>query len=58
MSDSIQIITKEILATVIKKFDRSKMRPQYKDTLWSIDQIDRSSMSKINSNFKFIFYLF
>ena len=48
-------IAKEIFAPVIKKFDRIKIIPHYKDECWSIDLIDRSSLSKYNKNYKFIF---
>ena len=50
-----QIVTKEIFAPVIKKFDRIKIVPHCKDECWSIDLIDRSSLSKYNKNYKFIF---
>ena len=48
-------LPKEIFAPVIKKFDRIKIIPHYKDECWSIDLIDRSSLSKYNKNYKFIF---
>ena len=48
-------IAKEIFSPVIKKFDRIKIIPHYKDECWSIDLIDRSSLSKYNKNYKFIF---
>ena len=48
-------IAKEIFAPVIKKFDRIKIIPHYKDECWSIDLIDRASLSKYNKNYKFIF---
>ena len=48
-------IVKEIFSPVINKFDRIKIIPHYKDECWSIDLIDRSSLSKYNKNYKFIF---
>ena len=48
-------IAKEIFSPVIKKFDRIKIIPHYKDECWSIDLIDRSSLSKYNKNYKSIF---
>ena len=48
-------IVKEIFSPVIKKFDRIKIIPHYKDECWSIDLIDRSSLAKYNKNYKFIF---
>ena len=48
-------ITKEIFSPVIKKFDRIKIIPHYKDECWSIDLIDRASLSKYKKNYKFIF---
>ena len=47
-------IAKEIFSPVIKKFDRIKIIPHYKDECWSIDLIDRSSLAKYNKNYKFI----
>ena len=48
-------IAKEIFSPVIKKFDRIEIIPHYKDECWSIDLIDRASLSKYNKNYKFIF---
>ena len=55
MSGKKKEIAKEIFSPVIKKFDRIKIFPHYKDECWSIDLIDRSSLSKYNKNYKFIF---
>ena len=38
-----QEIAKEMFSPVIRKFDRIKKIPHYKDECWSIDLIDRSS---------------
>ena len=48
-------ITKEIFSPVIKKFQRIQIKTHYKDEWWSIDSIDRSSLSKYNKNHKFKF---
>ena len=48
-------ITKEIFSPVIKKFQRIQIQTHYKDESWSIDLIDRSSLSKDNKNYKFVF---
>ena len=48
-------IAREIFSPVIKKFDRIKIVPHFKDECWSIDLIDRSSLSKYIKNYKFIF---
>ena len=48
-------IVKEIFSPVIKKFQRIQIQTHYKDECWSIDLIDRSSLSKYNKNYKFIF---
>ena len=48
-------IAKEIFSPVIKKFQRIQIQTHYKDECWSIDLIDRSSLSKYNKNYKFIF---
>ena len=55
MSEKKKENAKEIFSPVIKKFDRIKIIPHYKDECWSIDLIDRSSLSKYNKNYKFIF---
>ena len=47
-------IAKEIFSPVIKKFQRIQIQTHYKDECWSIDLIDRSSLSKYNKNYKFI----
>ena len=46
---------KEIFSPVIKMFDRNQIQTQYKDDCWSIDLIDRSSLSIYNKNCTFIF---
>ena len=48
-------IVKEIFSPVIKKFQRIQIQTHYKDECWSIDLIDRSSLSKYNKNYKVIF---
>ena len=48
-------IVNEILSPVIKNFRRIQIQTHYKDECWSIDLIDRSSLSKYNKNYKFIF---
>ena len=50
-----QQITKEIFSPVIKKIQRIQIETHNKDECWSIDSIDRSSLSKYNKNYKFIF---
>ena len=49
-------IAKEIFSPVIKKFNRTKIIPHYKDECWSIDLIDRSSLSKYNKKLQVHFY--
>ena len=48
-------IAKEIFSPVIKKFQRIQIQTHYENECWSIDLIDRSSLSKYNKNYKFIF---
>ena len=48
-------ITKEIFSPVVKKFQRIKITPHYKDECWSIDLVDKSSLAKYNKGYKFIF---
>ena len=56
MSEKKKEIAKEIVSPLIKKYDSIKIIPHYKDECWSIDLIDRYSLSKYNKNYKFIFY--
>ena len=55
MSEKKKEIVKEIFSPVIKKFQRIQIQTHYKNECWSIDLIDRSSLSKYNKNYKFIF---
>ena len=55
MSEKKKEIAKEIFSPVIKKFQRIQIQTHYKDECWSIDLIDRSSLSKYNKNYKFLF---
>ena len=48
-------IVKEVFSPVLKMFDGIQIQIHYGDECWSIDLIDRSSLAKINKNFKFIF---
>ena len=43
-----QIIPKEIFSPVVKKFERIKIVPHYKDECWSIDLIHKTSLSRYN----------
>ena len=55
MNEKKKEIAKEIFSPVIKKFQRIQIQTHYKDECWSIDLIDRSSLSKYKKNYKFIF---
>ena len=55
MNQKKEQIAKEIFSPVIKKFQRIQIQTHYKDECWSIDSIDRTSLSKYNKNYKFIF---
>ena len=55
MSEKKKQIAKEIFSPVIKKFQRIQIQTHNKDECWSIDLIDRSSLSKYNKNYKFLF---
>ena len=55
MKEKKKEIAKEIFSPVIKKFQRIQIQTRYKDECWSIDLIERSSLSKYNKNYKFIF---
>ena len=49
-----QKLLKKVFSPVIKKFQRIQIQAHYKDESWSIDLIDRSSLSKCNKHFNFI----
>ena len=55
MNETKKEITKEIFSPVIKNFQRMKIQTHHKNECWSIDSIDRSTLSKYNKNYKFIF---
>ena len=55
MNEKKKEIAKELFSPVIKKFQRAQMRTHYKDECWSIDLIDRSSISNDNKNYKCVF---
>ena len=55
MKEKKKEIAKEKFSPVIKKFQRIQIQTHYKNECWSIDLIDRSSLSKYNKNYKFIF---
>ena len=57
MSGKKKEIAAEVFYPVIKKFQRIQIQTHYKDECWSIDLIDRSSLSKYNKNYKFIFII-
>ena len=48
-------IAKEIFSPVITKFQRIQIQTHYKVECWSIQLIDRSSVSKYSKHFKFVF---
>ena len=50
-----QLLAKEIFSPQITKFRREGIIPLFKDETWSADLIDKSSLIKYNSNFKFIY---
>ena len=55
MNQNKKKVAIELFSPVIKKFQRIQIQTHYKDECWSIDLIDRSSLSKYNKNYKFIF---
>ena len=50
-----QLLAKEVFSPQITKFRRERIITLYKDETWSADLIDKSSLSKYNTNYKFIF---
>ena len=55
MKEKKKKIAKEIFSPVIKKFQRIQIQTHYEDECSSFDLIDRSSLSKYNKNYKFVF---
>ena len=49
-----QQLAKEVFSPQITKFERQGIIPLYKDETWSVDLIDKSSLSKYNNIYKFI----
>ena len=56
MKERKKEIAKEIFSPVIKKFQRIQIQTHYKDECWSIDLIDRSSLSKYNKKLQVYFH--
>ena len=48
------LLAKEVFSPQKTKFRRERILPLYKDETWSVDLIDKSSLSKYNNNYKFI----
>ena len=55
MNEKKKDIAKEIFFPIIRKIHRIQIQTHYKDEFWSIDLIDRSSLSKYKKHFKFLF---
>ena len=55
MKEKKKKTAKEIFSPVIKKFQRIQIQTHYEDECSSFDLIDRSSLSKYNKNYKFVF---
>ena len=49
-----QLLAKEVFSPQITKFRNERTIPLYKEETWSADLIDKSSLSKYNNNYKFI----
>ena len=45
-----QQLAKEVFSPQITKLRRERIKPLYKDETWSVDLIDKSSLSKYNNN--------
>ena len=58
MNEKKKEIAKEMFSPVIKKFQRIQIQTHYENECWSIDLIDRSSLTKYNKNYKFIIKIF
>ena len=54
MEKQQQLLAKEVFSPQITKFRRERIIPLYKDETWSADLIDKSSLNKYNTNYKFI----
>ena len=48
------LLTKELFAPIVRKFDREKIITYHVDDIWSADLIDKSNISKYNKGYKFI----
>ena len=46
-----QLLAKEVFRPQLANFKRERIIPLYKDTTWSAELIDRSSLSKYNNNY-------
>ena len=50
-----QLLAREVFSPQITKLRKERKKPLYKDETWSVDLLDKSSLSKYNNNYKFIF---
>ena len=50
-----QLLAREVFSPQITKLRKERKKPLYEDETWSVDLIDKSSLSKYNNNYKFIF---
>ena len=50
-----QLLAKEVFRPQITNFKRQRIIPLYKDETWSDYLIDKSSLSKYNNKYKWIF---
>ena len=50
-----QLLAKEVFSPQITKFRRERIIPLYKDETRPAKSIDKSSLTKYNNNYKFIF---
>ena len=52
-----KILAEELHKLVIKKFNKRKVYPQFKDNIWGVDLADMQSLSKKKKKVLNIFYV-
>ena len=51
---SFLILADELHKPVMKKFNKRKLYPQFKDNIWGVDLADMQSLSKENKGIKYL----
>ena len=54
LKNSSLILADELHKSVIRKFNKRKVYPQFKDNIWGVDLADTKLLSKQNKSIKYL----